>query len=327
MQWFKCLSPEHPLMSPFIDQFGMEGYGYACLLLSEAVNKGVFSISIETLCRWLGIRKPKALKLMPYCERLLTDYSRITKQSTRITEQSDRITPVISGSNPHGYRSLTEENRGEELCSSGSGCLDTTILPPDRDIPPPLPPPTVSAVQKSTFAPEIFTVRENNRTYTEEDWLCEHLSMVLRKHKHQFPAEMRLQGLLSLYPQHCKTYLDWFRYPIHKRLAAFAFMKTKSHADEEVVYATKVLRGGMSPGSEWDGIPKLLRLFETATRNGDYEVDLSNDKTGNDGTATSESPTMGTDYGPTGKYHAAGSGNRLDFLPPQPTASVSGPQP
>mgnify|MGYP006267918667 CR=1 FL=1 len=135
IQWFKCLSPDDPLMEDIFKTFGIEGYGYACVVMNQAFLQKVYTIDTERLSRWLNIRTPKAQKLLPFFQKLLSDYERITeqsdrkpKQSERITEQSEQITPVTTPSNPHGSTRDQEKNREEEnrvdtpLTPQGDGC-------------------------------------------------------------------------------------------------------------------------------------------------------------------------------------------------------------
>lgn len=96
--YFKCLSPNHPLMIPIIANHGMEGYGYACALFSEAAPQNCYLITVEHLKKWLGLRTQKAKKLLPEFQKLLLDFAelqKITVINQEITETIQEITPVI----------------------------------------------------------------------------------------------------------------------------------------------------------------------------------------------------------------------------------------
>ena len=125
-EWFRCLSPDHPSMSEIFNLFGPEGYGYACMTIYQAYTQNCFEIDPKRLSRWLNIRMPKAEKLMPYFQKLLSDYHPITKQSISITKQSDSnpvglrsdygpITSVTDASNPRGRIKEEREEREERI--------------------------------------------------------------------------------------------------------------------------------------------------------------------------------------------------------------------
>lgn len=126
MRWFKCLDVNDVILEPIINLYGVEGYGYACIALNEAQKQDVWEIDEVRLGRWLGLRKPKATKLVPLFQKLLNDfcakfpdvtntirpdYDRIT---TGLRPDYDRITVITEASNPRHCVAPIEEREERE---------------------------------------------------------------------------------------------------------------------------------------------------------------------------------------------------------------------
>lgn len=130
MRWFKCLTPDHPVMTPIYSDLGAEGYGHACIVLYEASSQEVFDITITHLKRWLNIRTPKAEVLLPYCSTILKYYSGLLNNPTGLLSNSEVLlsnSSVTEASNPRG--SIKEEREKEREIERK--ILEPHIIPDD----------------------------------------------------------------------------------------------------------------------------------------------------------------------------------------------------
>ncbi len=139
MKWFKCLSPDHPLMIPIIKEFGFEGYGMACAVLSECYFQELPEIDEIHLKKWLGIYPKRAKKMAEHFKRLVKDWANFTQTFQKIDqtfEKIDQTLPKLSkrlvnveALNPRG--SIKEEENREKRREENilASCDATTQIP------------------------------------------------------------------------------------------------------------------------------------------------------------------------------------------------------
>lgn len=107
--WFRCLTPDHPLMIELVSELGPESYFYLASLLSLANQVGEFDLTPQMLARHCRLNSQKVARIFEKLSRkfqeslkILEDSSEKLEDSGKNLEESSKILPTLGGQNPRG---------------------------------------------------------------------------------------------------------------------------------------------------------------------------------------------------------------------------------
>lgn len=117
MDWFKCLNTRDPDMIRARQALGKSGMFEILQALEEAQEQRVWDIDIDTLCGWIGVKRDRAEKILPFAQKILSKSQKILSKSSKISENLEQISENLrkskdfDPSNPRGSTRDLEENR------------------------------------------------------------------------------------------------------------------------------------------------------------------------------------------------------------------------
>lgn len=297
-RWYKYFSPDHPVFTPLMDQFGYEGYGKFLAVFARCSELEIFEIDVPFLSKCIGGNVRSLTKLCPMFQETLTKVCAMFDESfTNVSPNFDQTltklepeTPVALSKKDEIRLDKTEENR-----SSSSPLPPPTTEPEDEDeaflltqanqtqreenatmgkpsrpkyagMANPLQgtPPTPKA-GRFTNGVKFFTSRIRGVFQTEQDWLWEQLHQWQRVAR----TQLSLDHFLEMYPNCADQYHRWIENDIALRMAAFAKVRRDCAARKPLSYALKLINMNESDPKILSDTLSIARQMVEAN---DYEV-------------------------------------------------------
>lgn len=120
MRWFKCLSPNSPLVLSTIKEVGKHGAFECFCVVAEAINQDVVFLDVEAVKNWAAVKRDRAEKLLRFSQEILLETLKINGKSI----ENPYKNPEKSDENLSEISQKTDRNLSQNDEKSNENLLD-----------------------------------------------------------------------------------------------------------------------------------------------------------------------------------------------------------